>query len=363
MHYIDYKYVRLVSGYLTGWKDEGNDVSRFRCPYCGDSQRKKSKRRGYLYPSGDGVAFFCHNCTVSENFTDFLEYVAPELLKQYKFEKFVEPKKRTKAQRKEANPEQFRTDTAEIFKKNTPESQPENKILKRLEKISSLPEDHQARKFLDGRMIPKKSQNRLWYTSDVNIICRSIERYKERKFKEKTQAIVIPFFDQTGILMYLQCRFLDAKGDDLRYMTFEVEENSKKIYGLDTVDWSKNVWVFEGPFDSMFLENSIAVAGVSLLSELKYLQENAKAGFTLVFDQDYKTNPQVFGQFSEAIRKGLRVVIFDKHFPGKDANAAIESGWNVTQLEKYLTERTHQGLKARLALSTFKPPRKTGYDY
>lgn len=50
---IDHKYVRLVSSYLAGWKDAGNNVFRFRCPFCGDSKKNTAKKRGYLYPIED----------------------------------------------------------------------------------------------------------------------------------------------------------------------------------------------------------------------------------------------------------------------------------------------------------------------
>lgn len=356
MHYIDHKFVNLVSSYLLGWKYTGNDIYRFRCPFCGDSAKNKSKKRGYIYTHKDSVRFKCHNCGRPMFLAEFLKEISPSLAAQYRYEKFVEPNKRTKNEiiAEETSPDVFKTSVKDQIKLT-------HKILGRCQKISDLPRDHDAIRYLDSRKIPEHQQNRLFYVDDTNIICRSIPAYHEKQLRRQERAIVIPFFDSDGILVYLQCRFMDAKDSDLRYMTFEVEENTHKIFGLDKIDWTKRVWIFEGPFDSMFVPNSLAVAGVSLLSEVKYLRENAKGGLTFVFDKDYQGNADVFNQLKKAIDMGLEVVIFDKSFPGKkDANDAIKAGWNVNQLEQYLKDRACSGLKAKLALSTFKPPKREG---
>lgn len=352
MHYIDHKYVNLISVYLSGWKPEGNDIYRFRCPFCGDSQKRKNKRRGYFYTFEESVNFFCHNCGKSISLHSFIKEISPELASQFTFEKFIEPKKRVN-QSKEVSHDLFKTDVSSRLKMT-------NKILGRCQRIDGLPKDHPARQFLDKRLIPEENQKDLYYTDDANVICKSIPRYEEKRFVDDSSCIIIPFFDEEDTLVYLQCRFL-AEDAFIRYMTFEVEEESHKIFGINKVDWTKPVWVFEGPFDSMFVPNSIACAGASgLLSEIKYLKSRAKAGFILVFDRDYESNYDVFPQLKKAIDLGQSVVMFDRMFPGKDANDAIKSGWDVKQLEKYLKDRTCSGLKAKLALTTFKPPQKVG---
>ena len=46
-----------------------------------------------------------------------------------------------------------------------------------------------------------------------------------------------------------------------KYITIKLDDNADKIYGLDRVDKTKTIFVVEGPIDSMFLDNCIAVAG------------------------------------------------------------------------------------------------------
>ena len=52
------------------------------------------------------------------------------------------------------------------------------------------------------------------------------------------------------------------RDESLRYILVKIEEDSPTVFGLDSVDLEKEVFVVEGPIDSLFLPNSIACAGV-----------------------------------------------------------------------------------------------------
>lgn len=340
MFYVDKKYLLLASSYLAGFKDTGNDVYRFRCPFCGDSKRNTNKTRGYLYPIKDTCAFKCHNCGASLGLGKFIKELSADLYAQYIFEKFISPKKRTSAQRCEEEPPP------------APEQVPTglHKILQRCEPIVDLPDDHEAKKYLEGRKIPRYQQDRLFFVEDIRLISRSISRYSERNFP-CMPVIVIPYFDESGNLTYLQTRAINA-ADEPRYVFFEVE-GGDKIWNVDQVDWNQHVFVLEGVFDAMFLSNAVAVGSASsMLASLKYLRDHCKAGFTLVFDQDYEDNFEVYQQFRQAIEAKAPVVFFDHHFLGKDINQAIQNG--MLDVELYLKNHTKSGLYAVLELTKLK---------
>ena len=88
-------------------------------------------------------------------------------------------------------------------------------------------------------------------------------------FPEKFQNInidyprlVIPFFDKSGKMFAYQGR---AFGNEQpRYITLKLEDNKEKIYGLERIDFEDHVYVVEGPLDSLFLDNCLAVAGADL---------------------------------------------------------------------------------------------------
>lgn len=347
MNYLDLKYVRLVSGYLTKWKEVGRDLWRFRCPFCGDSKKSDSLARGYFFNLEDKAMFKCHNCGLPLNLGQFLAEIAPALLGEYKLEKFKQ-KNPTFGDDKKRD-EQFITTTQHRLRRT-------GTILAFCDRLLSLPEDHHARVYLDGRKIPESNQSKLFYIDDVRVLAKNIPGYGERAAKlPKRDAIIIPFFDEDGALMYLQCRFFD---ENFRYMTFQIEDEGKKIWGLDRVDWSKRVYVCEGPFDAMFLDNCVAVAGAGIMSEIEFFQSKAKAGLTLIFDKDYRTNFEVHRFMCQAVEKGHSLVLFDKEFKGKDMNDQIQKHfWTREYLKTYVDAHTYKGLSAKLELTKIRPPK------
>jgi hypothetical protein len=349
MHFIDRKYLLLTSVYLEGWKDSGNDIYRFRCPFCGDSKKSKRKTRGYFFPVDDTTRFKCHNCGSSYNLHGFLKEIAPDLAAQFRFEKFSNGNQKFEKKKEvELDPKRFATETAERLNETS-------SFLSPFTRIFALDEDHPARQYLSGRLIPKEHQRKLFYVESIRDVAAKIPGYEDRWLPD-LQAILIPFYDEEGVLTYCQCRAIDDDAP-IRYITFEISPGLK-VWGLENVDWNKEVYITEGPFDAMFIENGIAVAGASLLSILKYLRENAKS-FVFVFDKDYQENYQVFHQLKSAIDQGCKVVLYDKHFVGKDINKTVElNKWNVSDLMRYIESRTYYGLQARLGLSDFKKPQE-----
>ena len=89
MSYIDVKYLKMVSVRLDGFVQKKQDLWNCRCPYCGDSVKKKSKKRGFFYNKADNLFFRCFNCEISTTFYKVLEYLDPYLAKEYSLERFA----------------------------------------------------------------------------------------------------------------------------------------------------------------------------------------------------------------------------------------------------------------------------------
>ena len=70
--------------------------------------------------------------------------------------------------------------------------------------------------------------------------------------------MVIPFRDSNGDIFAYQGRAFGKEKP--KYITIILDESVPKIFGLDRVDTSRDIFVMEGPIDSLFIENSIAVA-------------------------------------------------------------------------------------------------------
>ena len=124
-----------------------------------------------------------------------------------------------------------------------------------------------------------------------------------------------------------------------------LEDDAPKIYGLDNIKTGETVYVTEGPFDSTFISNSIAMCGAD--------GDVSKWGITnpvWIYDNEPR-NRQIVERLSATIDRGDRVVIFPKNILEKDINDMYLSGQNV---QKVVESNIYQGLEAKLKLQDWK---------
>ena len=74
-----------------------------------------------------------------------------------------------------------------------------------------------------------------------------------------------------------------------------LDENRPKVYGLNRVDFNKTIYVTEGPFDSLYIDNAIAMAGADVDWNLL---EGRDAVF--VYDNEQR-NKQIIDRISQTI--------------------------------------------------------------
>ena len=148
--YLEQKYLLLASSQLSHFKKKSNSLFNFRCPYCGDSQKSKTKARGYVFVKENSLIFKCHNCGVGASLPNLIKFLDIKLYNEFMTEKF----------RKTPNliDEELKPKTKELLR----ESQSR---LRTIKKISQLPIDHVARKFCDKRMISNDKHYLLYYTT------------------------------------------------------------------------------------------------------------------------------------------------------------------------------------------------------
>lgn len=287
MSYLDVKYISLVSPQLTKFSKKKEGLYNFRCPYCGDSKKRQDKARGYLFKKKNDYVFKCHNCGVGRTFTNFIKDVCPHLHDQYVLERYREGLTGKGSQTK--NPE---------FKFTTPDFKTKRNGIN-LDKISELNTSHPARVYLEERKIkdldyfyycPKFKE---WTNSQLDLF---------PNLKQDGPRIIIPLRDKEGNMFGYQGRSLAPKAK-IRYITVMLDDSKTKVFGLDRVDESIPVYVAEGPFDSMFLKNSIAMCGSDIdLSNLNY-------DFVYVFDNEPR-NKQIVQKYIKMIDSNHKVVIW-----------------------------------------------------
>jgi len=332
MSLIDSKYVGLVSSRLQKFKQVKTGLYNFRCPYCGDSQRHKSKARGYIYKLKNDHNYKCHNCGISRTFTNFLKDFDVVLYDQYVMERYKSGI--TGKNSNTPNPNfQFEKP---VFEK---------KYEINLPTIAELNTEHPAKVYLQDRKIPDKFLNQLYYCENFKKWTNE-QKYTFESIDQDEPRIIIPLINNREIIGF-QGRSLN-KNSKIKYITIILDENQPKIYGLDNVDWNKTVYITEGPIDSMFIDNAIAMVGADI--DKMFLISNFNVDFVIVYDNE-KRNKQIVERMEKAIDLKLSIVIWPSNVNEKDINDMVLSGLDINSM---LKSNRYSGLEAKTKLISWK---------
>lgn len=330
---IDHKYVSLLSNRLQRFTKINSKTYNFRCPVCGDSRRNNYKARGYIYEKKDYLLFFCHNCGASMSFNNFLKGQDPTLHQEYVQEKFLE--------RQGSNTRPVADITTIVWPKyrlNSP--------LRSLKKISALDHDHPAKRYVVKRHIPNTFHHKLFYCPKFKSWINSVIPDKFSSVDNDEPRLIIPFIDRDGECFGVQGR--SFKPDGVRYITIMFDSDKPKVFGLDTLDRSKTIYVLEGPIDSMFVENAIAMAGSDL--PFSFFNDYDKDKLTFVYDNEPR-NIQIVKRMENVIERGYNVVIWPEIVKLKDIN---DMALNAIDYMSLIKLNTYHGLSAMARLTQWK---------
>ena len=141
--------------------------------------------------------------------------------------------------------------------------------------------------------------------------------------------------------------------------------SSPKVYGLDRWNPSKHTYIVEGPIDSMFIPNCLAVAGGDL--ETLPIQVDKKQT-TLIFDNEPR-NKHTIKKLMKSIERGWQVVVWPKQFEFsdlramwkmkkfKDINDLVSNGLSTDEILNIINKNTFTGLKADWAVRKWRDVR------
>ena len=321
MDLVDSKYIGLVSSRLKKFKRVKGDLYNFRCPLCGDSKKHKNKARGYIYPLKSDMNYKCHNCGASSTFSNFLKQIDPTLHKQYVFEKF-----QTRNTGKGSIIETPKLDFKKpVFKKSLD-----------LPKASEVPV---AKKYLEKR---KLDPTKFYFASKFKKWVNTQKKTFDTTHRDESR-IIIPMYDTERNLIGFQGRALGP--NFVKYITVMLNENAPKIYGLERINPEETVYVVEGPFDSTFVKNSIALCGSD--GDMAHLKGSS---IVYVYDNEPR-NQEILGRIERCIDRGERVVIWPTGIEQKDINDMFLVGYDIMDT---LKSNTYSGLEAKIKFNNWK---------
>jgi hypothetical protein len=330
--YLDRTFLLKLSTKLLKFTQKKTDLYNFRCPICGDSEKNKNLKRGYIYRVKNDYFYKCHNCAASLNFYQFLEKVEPNSLKEYTLERYKEIHG-DKTEEK---------DTYDQLK-----HKPKFKQKLKLKSIDKLSSNHIAKQYCLNRQIPEESLSELYYTEDFKSFVESLNIEKDGLF-DNDERLVLPFYDKDGNLIALQGRTLT--NSKLRYITIKITENSQKYFGLNSIDQNELIYVVEGPIDSLFLKNAIATADSNLIRAAELFD---KSKIVLVYDNEPR-NKEIVKLMNHAIDEHYSIVIWPQMIECKDINDMILDGFTKEELQDIIEKNTFVNLRAKLEFLNWK---------
>jgi len=255
------------------------------------------------------------------SFNNFVKHVDPTLHKQYTLEKFKEGH------------------TGRNFVVEAPKLEFTKPVFKKSINLPKASSDPVAKEYLVNRKIdPDK-----FYFADKFMEWTNTQKQTFDTITRDESRIVIPMYDRDKNLIGFQGRALGKSFT--KYITVMIDEEAPKIYGLDSINEKLPVYVVEGPFDSTFVNNSVALCGSD--GDIRCL-EGSSAVF--VYDNEPR-NREIVNRIGKCIERGQEVVIWPNGIDQKDINDMVLAGHEVMSMIKL---NTYSGLQAKIKFNNWK---------
>lgn len=328
MYYIDEKYVFLLGSQLSRFRRINDNTFNCRCPICGDSKKNKSKARGFFLRYNNTIVYKCHNCGYAGHISAVLKTLNPALYDEYQLENLTEnsPQKAIKPKEERA---------------------PVPKTSLNIPKITELDKTHEARVYCEGRQLVLEE---LYYADNFAEWAKLNFGEKYSKLKKEPR-IVIPFMTKNCELLAAQGRSL-LPNDKLRYITLKSVETKQVVYGLHNWEHTKETFIVEGPLDSLFLPNSLAVA-TSDLVRVKKAVPNLIIDKTVFIYDNQPRNKEIIKMITKAVNNGYKVFFWPDTVTTKDINDFVLDN-SKKELLEMVSSNVYQGLAAEMKLSEWR---------
>jgi transcription elongation factor Elf1 len=336
MLYIDLKYISQLSTKLRNFKQTKDNTFNFSCPFCGDSKKNKLKARGYVFQKKSDLFYKCHNCGVGTSAGNLIKHVDSYIYEQYVIERYQSGANKHNSHKNIEYPE-----TKPVF------IDLQDEILDGLRRIDTLPTEHPAKQYVANRLIPEDKFHLFFYAPKWKKYVNKVKYTYTSEEENDHPRLVIPFYNEHGKVYAFQGRAFG--NEDPRYMTIKLDDTMERIYGLERVDFSETIYAVEGPIDSVFLPNSIAVAGSSFDSN--YLR-GLISKLVVVFDNEPR-NVELCKQIAKCINAGYTVSLMPET-GYKDINDLVKAGWTQDKILQIINDNTVTGLEALARFNQWK---------
>lgn len=293
------------------------------CPICREGKSPWKTRLFILTQKKSFITVFCQNCGYDTNLKTFIKQLNPYIFEDYKKEERAElladlrSGNLNRKDREVDNGVSKELDIKYIFNLNKTYFKPANEYSACID-------------FCKKRNITEHI-NRFYYNIHPSHMLSGM--------------IIFPFQTGEGSLYGFQGRHTSTK-------TFHThsKNDSAKIFNLFDVDLDEPVYIFESIIDSLMIDNSIAMLGVTISEAVSNKIKNQ----IFIFDNDKRGIDSSILQ----AKQNKKIFIYPNSFKYKDFNEAVCKGVPKQELKQMVDENIFDGMKAVVKLNLIKNSRK-----
>ena len=318
--YKDIYWAKIAASQFRNFRQIDEFRLIFSCPICGDSKKDNKKARGNIYSSDKGIIKYkCFNCNAGPmSISEFLRTVDINTYQHYRMDFYNKKTKKDKN-----NSTNFPKIKLPKFEKN---------------EFNSAWDDNNASSYLESRNVPQDKKI-FFHKNFTKWTKEKLKRDIAFIPKEDPRVILEARGKKKEIIGYIGRTISNST---LRYNNVKVNKNYPNlVFGLDNINNNTPIKVVEGAFDSLFLENSIAISSSALPSATNYFN---KEQLILIYDNEPRSR-EITSIMSKSINQGFKVVIWPNRVKEKDINEMVNSGIKV---EEIIAKNTFKGLEAKL---------------
>lgn len=323
--FLQRTYADMLGSRLEGWRVQSYSPYRanFRCPICGDSQKNRFKKRGFILEQTGYLYFMCHNECGAIGFEKFLRDYHNDLFTSYRLDRIRN---------------NYKDEQEEVYEEVSFE--PEVNTLTDLD-LENFQTNPAAFEYVSKRKIPESFWDDIFYTDQYYKFINDITpgKFPDSYSDHIDHRIVLPLRDFNGEIFGVIGRSLDP-GNQRKYLTIKFDDSKPKLFGLERINTSSNIKVLEGPIDSYFVENAIALAGTDGNPDEVF----DKSQLIMILDNQPRSE-SVVKKYQKYISQGYKMMIWPKHIKSKDINEMIISEEiTLNKIESLIQSNTYSGL-------------------
>jgi len=294
---------------------------KFSCPICREGKSFGKKKRCFLLKDG---YFMCFNCSKAWSAYNFFNEICKISLKDFISEhnEYINENKSedTFSQKKYISfAEEDDQEESNIlpFGSINLEDKTQVDFYKNSYNINSALEYCKRRRLFDAiNKVP------IYFTSKDYI-------HKDR--------IVLPYY-KNGKIVHYQSRLIKSSSFIPKYLS---KPNSKKcFFNEDNIDWEyPYIFIFEGPIDSMFVKNGIAMGGLTCNAEQKEILNFYKITKEIIYVLDNQIdNKEVVSRYLKLEEQKERVFLWSD-IEEKDINEwTVKNSKNLFDSERIVND-------------------------